>query len=247
MALYDHNFSCVYTVCVPKRDIYFVLDTTQSIGSSIFCTFSYVIQLIEAAINPSGGSEGARVSTILFANEFSATKTFSATHLFKLSDSCNTAVKINIPRVVYEYNYVAKKQQQELNYDTDKLHYPQVGAKTTKPYSALKLAYNDIKANSANRPATVIILTDGKPQQTVTTYINRLKGVTVDLIAAGIGSSKDISIENLKELASSDDDVVYEENLLNVVSFAKRIVERMRDTAALCSDQGELLSKLTIL
>ena len=235
-------FSCVHTVCVPKRDIYFVLDATQSIGSSIFCTFSYVIQLIEAAVNPSGGSEGARVSTILFAYEFSNSKIFPATHLFKLSDSCNTAVKTNIPRVVYEYNYVAKKQEEKLSYNTDKLDYPQVGAKTTKPYSALKLAYNDIKAYSANRPATVIILTDGKPQQTVTSYIKRLKGVTVDLIAAGIGSSDDISEENLKELASSDDDVIYEEKLSNVVSFAKRIVERMRDTAALCSDQGELLS-----
>ena len=135
---------------------------------------------------------------------------------------------------------MAKKQEQELNYDTDKLHYPQVGAKNTQPNSALNLAYEDIKAYSTNRPATVIILTDGKPQQTVTLYINRLKDVTVDLIAAGIGSSKDISRENLKELASSDDDVVYEENLSNVVSFAKRIVERMRDTAALCLDQGEL-------
>ena len=235
---------CMYTVlvCAPMRDIYFVLDTTQSIGSSIFCTFSYVIQLIEAAINPSGGSEGARVSTILFANEL--VRDSSATHLFTLSDSCNTTVKTNIPRVVYEYDYVAKKQQQKLNYDTDKLHYPQVGAMTTQPNSALNLAFEDIKANSTNRPATVIILTDGRPQQTVTLYINRLKGVAVDLIAAGIGSSKDISIENLKELASSDDDVIYEEKLSNVISFAKRIVERMRDTAALCSDQGELLSKV---
>ena len=225
------------------RDIYFVLDTTQSIGSSIFCTFSYVIQLIEAAVNSTGGSEGARVSTILFQYEFNTTKTFGATHLFKLSDSCNTAVKTNIPRVVYEYNYVANQQQQELNYDTDKLHYPQVGATSTRLFSALNLAYSDIDAYSSDRPATVIILTDGRPQDIVTYKINQLKDVTVDIIAAGIGSSKDISRENLTKLASSNNDVVYEENLSNVVSFAIRIVERMRDTAALCSDQGELLSK----
>ena len=156
-------------MCVPKRDIYFVLDATQSIGSSIFCTFSYVIQLIEAAVNPSGGSEGARVSTILFEYEVSgSTKPLGPTHLFKLNDSCNAAVKTNIPKVVYEYNYVAKKQQQKLSYNMANLMYPQVGAKTTQPYSALKLAYDDIKTNSTNRPATVIILTDGKPQQTVT-------------------------------------------------------------------------------
>ena len=237
----DLNYSILSptAVCVPKRDVYFVLDTTQSIGTNIFCTFGYVIQLIEAAINPSGGSQGARVSTILFEYEFSSTKTFGATRLFKLSDSCNTAVNTNIPKVVYEYDFVAKKQEKKLSYSTDDLSYPQVGAKSTKPYSALSLAFGDIRANSQNRPATVIVLTDGKPDQTLTSIVNRLKKVTVDLIAAGIGSSKDISEKNLQDLASSKKDVVYESDLNNVVSFARRIVERMRDTAALCSDQGE--------
>jgi hypothetical protein len=198
-----------------------------------------VIQLIEAAVNPSGGEEGARVSTILFEYEVSSAERYKANHLFKLSDSCNTAVNTNIPRVVYEYNYVAKKQKEWVNYDKDSLKYPQVGAKSTKPYSALSLTHKDIKANSKNRPTTVIILTDGKPQQSVTSKINKLKEATVDLIAAGIGSSTDISKKNLRDLASSDDDVIYEEKLSNVVSFARRIVERMRDTAALCSDQGE--------
>ena len=222
-----------HAVCVPKRDIYFILDATESIGSNIFCTFGHVIQLIEAAINPSGTKEGARVSTILFAYE---RLSYPPEYLFQLSDSCNAAVKTNIPRIIYEYYGVEMKL---LVHGTHNLVYPQVGSTSTKPNTALNKAYEDIKANSENRPATVIILTDGKPQQTVTLYVNRLKTVTVDIIAAGIGPKNEIDEENLRKLASSDEDVVYEEQLSNVISFAKAIVERMRATTALCAEQGE--------
>ena len=99
--------------------------------------------------------------------------------------------------------------------------------------------FDDITTYSKGRPATVIILTDGKPQQDVSSIIKDLKGVTADLIAAGIGSSNDINQAVLETLASSPADVIYEEDLGNVVSFVMRIVERMRVTAALCLDQGE--------
>lgn len=223
-------------MCVPKRDIYFVLDTTDSIGSNLFCTFGYVIQLIEAAINPSGTTEKARVSTILFEYEVNRTLYYPPIHLFQLNDNCNTAVKTNIPRVIYEYYTVGTKQ---LSRDELKSKYPQVGATSTRPYSALSKAHSDITALSGNRPATVVVLTDGKPQQNVASIINRLKEVTVNIIAAGIGPEKHINEENLRKLASSTEDVVYEKNLSKVISFAKAIVERMRATTALCADQGE--------
>ena len=48
-----------------------MLDATQSIGDDIFCRFGYVLQLIEDAITPRG-IEGARVATVLFANNGAA-------------------------------------------------------------------------------------------------------------------------------------------------------------------------------
>ena len=208
------------------------------------------MQLIEAAIDPSGGTGGARVSVILFENQFYDTNgqlvRYDASHLLNLDDNCNTAVKTNIPRVVYEYRGVEKK---ELFHGKDSLSYPQVYAKSTLPYSALTLASSDISkfSETLSRPATVVILTDGKPDQTLTGIINELRSKTAVLIAAGIGSANDINQAKLEDMASSPADAIYEPKLDKVVDFAKRIVERMRDTSALCLYQGKELSLTLVL
>ena len=98
-----------------------------------------MIQLIEAAMNPSGGSEGARVSTILFEYQVSQTVRYEEPRLFNLGDSCNTVVKTNIPRVVYEYRGVEEKKL--FHNEPGDLTYPQVGATNTQPYSALSKAF----------------------------------------------------------------------------------------------------------
>ena len=206
-----------------------------------------MIQLIEAAVNPTGGLEGARLSTILFEYQVSQTIRHEAGPLFNLGDSCNTAVKTNIPRVVYEYWGV---ENGHLVFGRDQLKYPQVGASSTLPFSALLQALEDIQSYSKpqSRPATVIILTDGKSDQTTLSgIIGELRRDTAELIAAGIGSANDINQAYLEELASSPADAIYESDLGEVVSFARRIVERMRDTAALCLNQGEDLSLAIVL
>lgn len=218
--------------CEPLRDIYFALDATDSVGSDIFCRFAYVIQLIEAAINPSG-ENGARVSTVLFENKL---KNVETTHLFTLDDRCSVAVQTNIPRVVHDYYLVDNNPQTP----SENLAYPQVGSMQTTPYSALILISEDIKKYSnPTRPATVVILTDGKPQQNLTAIVKELiNDRHARLIAAGIGSPEDIDHAELEKLASSPDDVIYEQDLAQVISFAERIIQRMNETGALCVYQG---------
>ena len=218
---------------MPKRDVYFVLDATQSIGSEIFCRFGYTIQLIEAAINPGGVVDGARVSTVLFENDL---KGADAGHLFDLNDLCPAAVSTNIPRIVYEYKAV---ETGSLTHEGGGLTYPQVGSTTTTPYSALALISDQIKRDSGTRPTSVIILTDGKPQQDISSIIAELKDTSAVLIAAGIGSQGDINEAVLREMVSDPANAVYEPDTAEAIRFAERIVERMKFTGALCVNQGE--------
>lgn len=119
---------------MPKRDIYFVVDSTDSVGDDIFCRFGYVLQLITAAVNPQGGnSDGARMAAILF--EFQPHTTAST--LFGLGELCSDIISTNIPRVVYEY-YAIGQNPPELT--RPELQYPNVRATSTQPYSALDAA-----------------------------------------------------------------------------------------------------------
>ena len=113
--------------CVPRRDIYFVVDSTDSIGDEIFCRFGYFLQLIVAAVNPKG-LNGARIAAVLF--EFQPYT--SARYLFRLDDLCSTTVSSKIPRFIYEYYRFGRG---EINQGD--LQYPNVRATSTRPYSAL--------------------------------------------------------------------------------------------------------------
>ena len=215
-------------MCVPKRDIFFVLDATQSIGDEIFCRFGYVLQLIEDAIRPRG-IEGARVATVLFENQGAGA---TADFLFNLDDTCSDVVSNSIPRVVYEYHQV----HNQLSDGT--LTYPQVDSRSTLPYSALSKVEKNI---DVTRPTSVVILTDGKPQQETSTIIGRLAKKAHVIIAAGIGSKNDIDEMELRKLTNDSSNVVYESDSANVTGFAIKIVDIMKRTGALCSSEGEAI------
>lgn len=223
---HPHTHIHIHTapVCVPKRDIYFVVDSTDSVDDPIFCRFGYVLQLIVAAINPQG-VDGARLAAILFQFDRHPAK-----YLFNLDDQCPTVVADNIQKVVYEYYGV-----KHLGLDPNTLTYPNVRATSTLPFSALNMVADSAESISS-RPSSVITLTDGKSHQNVDYAINRLRKLSDPLIGAGIG--KDVDEPFLLELASNSSTVVYEPNKDNVMDFAKRIVETMRDTAALCPAEG---------
>lgn len=215
-------------MCVPKRDIFFVLDTTQSIGDDIFCRFGYVLQLIEDAIRPQG-IEGARVATVLFENEGADA---TAKYLFNLDDTCSNVVSNLIPRVVYEYYRVHN------NLPHGTLTYPQVDSRSTRPYSALSKVEQSI---DITRPTSVVILTDGKPQQDTSAVVRRLVKKAHVIIAAGIGSRNDIDEMELRKLTNDSANVVYESNSANVTGFATKIVDIMKRTGALCSSEGKAI------
>ena len=195
----------------------------------MFCRFGYVLQLITAAINPRG-LDAARVAAVLF--HFS--RAYPTRYLFTLDDSCNTIVNTNIRQVVYEYYGV-----QSLGLDRSSLTYPNVRALTTLPNSALRKVLTSIRdiSKPSNRPASVITLTDGKSHQEVTRVVDDLKQVSDPLIAAGIGA--DVDVPYLVNLASNSSTVVYEPNRDNAISLGIKIVEIMRDTAALCPEEGK--------
>ena len=215
-------------MCVPKRDIFFVLDATQSIGDDIFCRFGYVLQLIEDAIRPRG-IEGARVATVLFENEGAGA---TAEYLFNLDDTCSNVVSNLIPRVVYEYYLVHN------NLPHGTLSYPQVDSRSTKPYSALSKVENSI---DVTRPTSVVILTDGKPQQDTSAVVGRLVKKAHVIIAAGIGNKNDIDEMELRKLTNDSANVVYESDSANVIEFAIEIVDIMKRTGALCSSEGKTI------
>jgi hypothetical protein len=82
-------------------------------------------------------------------------------------------------------------------------------------------------------------MTDGKSDQdqlTLTRVINRLKRTSDPLIGAGIGTDTDTGF--LLTLASNISTVVYEPDRNQPIRFGKRIIEVMRDSAALCADEG---------
>ena len=123
--------------CVSKRDIYFVIDSTDSIENDIFCRFGYVLQLITAAVNPQGTSDGTRMAAVLF--EYGSVP---ATYLFRLNESCDGIVSTNISRVVYEYYAIGQDPREISQAD---LWYPNVRATTTQPNSALALVRNSAR------------------------------------------------------------------------------------------------------
>ena len=120
--------------CVPKRDIYFVVDSTDSVGDDIFCRVGYFLQLVTAAVNPQG-INGARIAAVLF--EFQPHTL--ARYLFELDDLCSTTVSNKIPRVVYEYYKLGSGE-----ISRGELQYPDVRATSTLPYSAL----NEVAASA---------------------------------------------------------------------------------------------------
>ena len=80
-------------------------------------------------------------------------------------------------------------------------------------------------------------MTDGKSHQTVTGVINDLiTEIGGPLIAAGIGG--DTNATYLETLATNPSTVVYEQNRNKSLQLGIRIIEAMRDTAALCADEG---------
>lgn len=206
--------------------MFFVLDATQSIGDDIFCRFGYVLQLIEDAIRPRG-IEGARVATVLFKNQGVDAR---AKFLFNLDDTCSNVVSNLIPRVVYEYYLVHN------NLPRGTLTYPQVDSRSTLPYSALATVESSI---DPNRPTSVVILTDGKPQQDTSSVVGRLAKRAHVIIAAGIGSRNDINEVELRKLTNDPANVVYESDHTNVIGFAIKIVDVMKRTGALCSSEGK--------
>ena len=82
-------------------------------------------------------------------------------------------------------------------------------------------------------------MTDGKSHQDVTRVIDRLKKTSDPLISAGIGLDTDTAY--LETLASNSSTVVYEQDRTEALRFGRRIIEVMRDTAALCADEGILI------
>ncbi len=85
-------------------------------------------------------------------------------------------------------------------------------------------------------------MTDGKSHQTGTIWtrlIDRLKTTSDPLIGAGIGADTDTDF--LLTLASNISTVVYEPDRNQPIRFGKRIIEVMRDTAALCADEGIII------
>ena len=205
-----------------------MLDATQSIGDDIFCRFGYVLQLIEDAIRPRG-IEGARVATVLFENQGAGA---TANFLFNLDDTCSNVVSNLIPRVVHEYDLVHNKQSHGT------LTFPQVDSRSTLPYSALSKVDKSI---DVTRPTSVVILTDGKPQQDTSTVIGRLTKKAHVIIAAGIGSKNDIDEMELRKLTNDSSNVVYESDSANVIRFAIKIVDIMKRTGALCSSEGKAI------
>ena len=77
---------------------------------------------------------------------------------------------------------------------------------------------------------------DGKSQQNVERVVDRLKKISDPLIGAGIGSDTDTAY--LLTLSSNSSTVVYEPDRNRPIQFGKRIIEVMRDTLALCADEG---------
>ena len=177
------------------------------------------------------------MATILLHHSGSYRRTF----LFELDESCDTIVNDNITQVVYEYHAVGL----DPTLPKESLQYPNVRASDTFGASAVKLTSDTIAAN-APRPASLIILTDGKFSDlpTVKSRVRALIDDGVNVIAAGIGPSNDIDEETLRDLVSETvtENAVYEEDRNNVLSFLTRIVERMRATGALCTEQGTTLS-----
>lgn len=219
-----------------KRDVYFILDATDSIGDDIFCRFGYVIQLVVAAINQRGPN-GARVGTILFPSTRNR-RNIDPMDLFSVDDSCETIVNTNIPRVIYEY-YADPR-----NLISDAmLRYPNVRAPNTLPLKALADVTKYIQDRKRN--ASVIIITDGKSQQdpkgsTFQYVLSNLKKDTDVLIAAGIGTANDISVDALADLSGSQSNVVYQPNTAKSLEFTRSLIQKMRETAALCVNEGKM-------
>lgn len=176
-----------------------------------------------AAVNQKG-IEGARVSTVLFQSENTNNQ---PTDLFNVDDQCSVIVNTNIPQVVYEY-YAIGEDLKNFN----QIKYKNVQAIGTNPYSAMKAVRNSIDANP-DRPASVVILTDGKAHQDVTSLRDQLDNRSQVLISAGIG--KDISETDLGDLAKIN---IYEPDSQKVFEFSKRIITKMGETGALCADEG---------
>lgn len=186
-----------------------------------------------AAINPRGPN-GARVATVLFESA-SGSKKIDPMDLFSVDDFCDTIVKTNIPKVIYEY------YAEDRNLISGPLTYPNVRADSTLPLSALLEVSEDIKQNKRN--SSVIILTDGKSHQSGTTFnfvVNELKQLSDVLIAAGIGTNDDISVDSLAELSGDQSTVVYQPDTGKPLEFARSIVEKMKATAALCVGEGKV-------
>ena len=83
-------------------------------------------------------------------------------------------------------------------------------------------------------------MTDGNSHQNIARVVDRLKQNSDPLIGAGIGP--DLDTEFLLTMSSNLSTVVYARDRNQPIHFGRRIIEVMRDTAALCADEGITLN-----
>ena len=185
------------------------------------------MQLIVAAINPTGGSTGTRVESLLYGSH--ATN-YKAMELFSVSDQCETIVDSRLTQVVYEYYAVGNGIK-----DISEVTYKSVQATSTRAKQPMYSVNRLIKEKS--RHASVVIITDGRHVDDVSNERAALIENADVLIAAGIGPEKEINEADLARLAPTDN-IIYESDTEKVFEFSERIVNKMNQEGALCTDEG---------
>ena len=225
--------------CNRDQDIYFLLDTTLSLGALPFCEMLHTVEMITSAINKGNNS---RTGAYIYPK--SQTTTDEDMQFIDIErDECLSSID-KYHNLVLEFSFSYKRGYASKIYAT-----------ITLPVYVIDLLRRDILAKISSQTDTTkpsrrnvaIVITDGANDgnenelSTAITKLTEETGTTV--ISAGLGTP--ISVDNYEQFRK-ELKVLANGNARNVVSASstrqlnKGIVQKLTENGVLCTKQGIL-------
>ena len=232
---------CEEPKCDADQDIYFLIDATLSNNRLAFCQTHYGVELMIAAMNPGNDLIGTRIGSILYP-KIPRGGTPVPYNFFNVGTSCG--------EIVGKYNTMIDGFY---NQEFDNPYENYVRGEGTYPAETITKLTQNIQASiNSGEPKTrrriVVVVTDGNNDGNSNELVQAVSNLavvspSVTIIAAGNDNGYRFE-PSLQQRFREELTTIANGNANNVVirqdslQLAIALVEKMKNTGALCEEQG---------
>ena len=227
-----HYVTYTEASCNINQNLFFLLDGSE--GNTEFCTMAIVIHMLVAAFNPTSGTSGTKLSTVLFHKSNTPPSV-----VFGLEHSCSD-IQGRFEKLQQDYQHCNLQFPGEAPYVNN---YTSICGKFTRAVDGLEKISDLIPPNQPGRANALVIMTDGviddgdNERKAVLDQL-KTKGVSSILVSA-VSSSEAIPATEANlikyTVSNSKNDVIIRDQVIDV---GIDIVGRMEDTGVICKELG---------